>query len=125
MKILLIDDSNLSRKVLRRALGESHHYVEAEDGMAGLEKYFLDRPDLVILDLTMPGINGLEVLARLKEIDPDVKVIIGTADIQDETRRLAEEYGALGFLNKPFSKENVCAEIQKHIDEFNGVEEAE
>lgn len=124
MKILLIDDSNLSRKILRRALGEEHHYIEAEDGMAGLESYYLDRPDLVILDLTMPGINGLEVLARLKEFDPETKVVIATADIQDETRRIAGELGALGFLNKPFSNESVRSEIQKYLNKnFDEIEE--
>jgi two-component system, chemotaxis family, chemotaxis protein CheY len=123
MKILLIDDSNLSRKILRRSLGESHTYIEAEDGMAGLESYFLDRPDLVILDLTMPGMNGLDVLARLKEFDPESKVIIATADIQDETRRIADELGALGFLNKPFSDENIRTVIKNHIDSVYGSKE--
>jgi two-component system, chemotaxis family, chemotaxis protein CheY len=125
MKILLIDDSNLSRKLLRRALGDAYEFIEAVDGMSGLEKYYLERPDMVILDLTMPGINGLDVLARLREFDPDSKVIIGTADIQEETRRLAEELGALGFLNKPFSTENVRAEIKKYIDEHQKTEEEE
>jgi two-component system, chemotaxis family, chemotaxis protein CheY len=125
MKILLVDDSRLSRKMLRRALGEGYHYIEAEDGMSGLEQYFLERPDFVILDLTMPGVNGLDVLARLREFDPDSKVIIGTADIQEETRRLAEELGALGFLNKPFSDENVRSVIQKHIDDHLKNSEAE
>jgi two-component system, chemotaxis family, chemotaxis protein CheY len=123
MKILLIDDSNLSRKILRRSLGERHTYIEATDGMSGLESYFLDRPDLVVLDLTMPGLNGLEVLARLKEFDPESKVIIATADIQDETRRLANELGALGFLNKPFSDENIRSVIQRHIDSADGTKE--
>jgi two-component system, chemotaxis family, chemotaxis protein CheY len=124
MKILLIDDSNLSRKLLRRALGENYNYIEAEDGMSGIEKYYLEKPDLVILDLTMPGINGLDVLARLKEFDPKSKVIIGSADIQEETRRLAEEMGALAFLNKPFSEENVRSIIKKHVnDHSNTIEE--
>jgi two-component system, chemotaxis family, chemotaxis protein CheY len=112
MKILIIDDSTLSRNMLKRALGEDHEYLEAADGMSGIEKYYLERPALVVLDLTMPGINGLEVLKKLREIDPEVKILIGTADVQTESRRLAIEYGASGFVSKPFTAETVQAELK-------------
>lgn len=106
-KILLIDDSALSRSIVKRALGNKFRYLEASDGMSGLETYFLEKPDLVILDLTMPGINGMEVLSRLREMDPQARIVIGTADIQDFSRHQAEDLGAIGFIVKPFTTENI------------------
>jgi two-component system, chemotaxis family, chemotaxis protein CheY len=118
MKILLIDDSGLSRNMFKRALGEEEHtYVEAVDGISGLEKYYIEKPDLVILDLTMPGINGMDVLTKLREMDPNARVVIGTADIQDESRRMAEEMGALAFITKPFTSESIRAEISRVLKE--------
>lgn len=120
MKILLIDDSALSRSIVKRALGNEYSYIEAVDGMSGLELYFLEKPDLVFLDLTMPGLNGIEVLARLRELDPSVRVVIGTADIQDLSRHQAEELGALEFIVKPFNPESVKAVVQKILQANGG-----
>jgi two-component system chemotaxis response regulator CheY len=113
MKILLIDDSSLSRNMLKRSLGDEHSFVEAQDAMQGLEKYFIDKPDLVILDLTMPGMNGLELLSQIIQMDPVARVIIGTADIQEFSRKQAEELGALGFITKPFTEETVKHEVER------------
>lgn len=113
MKILLIDDSNMSRNMLKRSLGDEHSFVEAQDAMQGLERYFIEKPDLVILDLTMPGMNGLELLSQLLEMDPQARVIIGTADIQEFSRKQAESLGAVGFINKPFTEEIVKTEVER------------
>lgn len=112
MKILLIDDSMLSRNMLKRALGDEYEFLEAPDGMSGLEMYFLERPDLVILDLTMPGLSGMDVLAKLREMDPQARVVVGTADIQDFSRDQAKELGAVDFIFKPFRPESVREVIQ-------------
>lgn len=115
-KILLIDDSGLSRTLFKRALGdEGYAFLEAVDGMSGLELYFLEKPDLVILDLTMPGINGLDVLARLREMDPQARVVIGTADVQDFSRLEAERLGAVDFILKPFNARNVQAVVSNAL----------
>ena len=101
-KILIVDDSALTRRILRRALESAgHSIVEAEDGLQGLERYLLEKPDLVILDMIMPGIEGLEVLARIRGVDPEARVIISTADVQTSTRAMAQEAGASAFINKP------------------------
>jgi len=108
MKILLIDDSNLARRILKRILEkENHEIIEAGSGMEGLEKFYLEKPDVVFLDLTMEGINGLEVLEKIKEIDPSAKVVIVSADIQKRTKELAIQKGALAFINKPVVEEEV------------------
>ena len=101
-KVLIVDDSNLARRTLRRMIEDMGHVVEeANDGAAALERYFLNRHDLVILDMVMHGMYGLEVLAKLRELDPAVRVIVATADIQHSTRDQAHAAGAVAVVNKP------------------------
>jgi chemotaxis protein CheC len=69
IKILLVDDSAMARRNVRQMLeGKGYDVVEAEDGMTALERYFLDKPDLVLLDLVMKGMRGLDVLDKLHEM---------------------------------------------------------
>ena len=112
-KVLVVDDSALSRRTLRRIL-ESADYevVEADDGMAALEMYFLEKPSLVLLDLVMKGMYGLDVLAKLRQMDPNTLVVVASADIQSSTRKMADEAGALGFIHKPFVPEQVIATVK-------------
>lgn len=103
--ILIVDDSGLARRTVRNLLQEMGHNVEeATDGAQALERYFLQRHDLVILDMVMTGMYGIEVLAKLRELDPGVRVIVATADIQTSTREQALAAGAAGFVNKPFDR---------------------
>ena len=117
-KILIVDDSALSRRTLRRIL-ESAEYevVEADDGMAALELYFLEKPALVLLDLVMKGMYGLDVLVKLREMDPKALVVVASADIQSSTRKMVDEAGALGFINKPFVTESVLAAVEAALAE--------
>jgi two-component system chemotaxis response regulator CheY len=109
-KILIVDDSGFSRRTLRKLLeAEQHLVVEAEDGMAALERYYLEAPDLVLLDMNMRGLHGLDVLRKLREIDPHARVVAATADVQSSTRTMAAEAGASGFLPKPFVADDVRA----------------
>ncbi len=107
-KILIVDDSSLSRRTLKRLLEEAgHEVVEAADGLAGLESYFIHRPDLVILDLIMSGMSGTDMLLQLKQMDPNAKVVVVSADIQESTRRIVMEAGARGFLSKPVDAQEI------------------
>jgi len=111
-KIMVVDDSALSRRTLRRILEPAgYSVVEAEEGMAALELYFIEKPDLVLLDLVMKGMYGLDVLAKLREMDAGARVIIASADIQSSTRAMVEEAGARDFINKPFAAENVLGAV--------------
>ena len=111
-KVLIVDDSVLSRRTLRQILEPAGYDVtEAEDGLNALERYFLDKPDVVLLDLVMKGMYGLDVLAKLRELDADVKVVVVSADIQTSSRELVEQAGGKAFVNKPFDK----AEILKAL----------
>ena len=112
-KILIVDDSALSRRTLRRILETAGYEVlEAGDGMTALEVYFLEKPSLVLLDLVMKGMYGLDVLAKLHEMDPKALVVVASADIQSSTRKMVDEGGALGFINKPFVPEQVIAAVK-------------
>lgn len=120
-KILIIDDSALSRRLLRRIVESAgHQVIEAADGVAGLESYFLERPDLVLLDLTMPGMYGLDVLKKLRELDPTARVLVASADIQSFTQELALQTGAMGFITKPFVAGPVLAAITSALASASG-----
>jgi two-component system, chemotaxis family, chemotaxis protein CheY len=104
-KILLVDDSALARRSMRTILEPAgYDVVEATDGMSALERYFLEKPDVVLLDLVMHGMSGLDVLAKLHELDRDVRVVVVSADIQDSSKELAESGGACGFVTKPVER---------------------
>lgn len=115
-KILIVDDSALSRRTLRRILESAgYEVVEANDGMAALELYFLEKPSLVLLDLVMKGMYGLDVLVKLREMDPKALVVVASADIQSSTRQMVDEAGAQAFINKPFGPEQVIATVEEAL----------
>ena len=112
VKILIVDDSSLARRSLRQHLETMGHAVEeAPDGAQALERFYLDPPELVFLDMVMTGMYGLDVLARLREMNPAVKVIVVTADIQQSTADEARAGGAKGILNKPVDPEKLRSTI--------------
>ena len=113
--ILIVDDSGFARRSMRQILEPAGHtVVDASNGPDALEQYFLKKPDLVLLDMVMEGMNGLEVLVKLKELDPAVRVVLATADIQSTTRHEAQAAGASGFITKPFNPDEVL-NIVSHV----------
>jgi two-component system, chemotaxis family, chemotaxis protein CheY len=117
-KILIVDDSALSRRTLRRILEPAgYEVVEADDGLTALEVYFLEKPGLVLLDLVMKGMYGLDVLGKLREMDPKALVVVASADIQSSTRKMAEDAGAQSFIYKPFVSEQVIAAVEAALAE--------
>jgi two-component system chemotaxis response regulator CheY len=111
-KILVVDDSGMARRNVRQMLeSEGYLVVEAEDGMTALERYFLEKPDLVLLDLVMKGMMGLDVLAKLREMDPNLRAIVVSADIQDSSRELAVAGGARSFLTKPVERASLLTAV--------------
>jgi two-component system, chemotaxis family, chemotaxis protein CheY len=111
-KVLLVDDSGMARRSVRQILESAgYEVVEAEDGLVALERYFLEKPDIVLLDLVMKGMMGLDVLHKLREMDPNVRAIVVSADIQDSSRALAAAGGACNFLNKPVDRGLLLAAI--------------
>jgi len=111
-KILVVDDSALARRSLRQILETAGcEVIEAEDGLSALERYYLERPDVVLLDLVMRGMYGLDVLHKLRELDADARVVVVTADIQSSSHALAEAAGAKAFINKPFDRTEILGAL--------------
>ncbi len=109
MNVLIVDDSSLARRSARSVVEELGHSVEeATDGNQAIERYFLHKPDLVILDMVMTGMYGLDVLTKLREINPEVRVIVITADIQASTVDQVRAAGAAAFLNKPINRQRLA-----------------
>lgn len=113
-KILIVDDSGLARRMTRQYLEELGHSVEeAIDGPQALERYVLNRHNVVVLDMVMHGMYGLEVLTKLRELNPDLPVIVVTADIQKSTRDQVKEAGAAAIINKPLQRDELAAVLGK------------
>ena len=107
-KVLVVDDSGLARRTIRQLLEEMGYAVEeASDGAQAIERYFLNRHDLVVLDMVMEGMYGLEVLMKFKQLNPDIKVIVVTADVQDSTKAEVRAAGAAALINKPIIREEL------------------
>lgn len=116
-RILIVDDSSLSRRMLRNILEPGGHtIVDVADGMQALEEYALHRPDIVFLDVTMRGMNGLEVLTKLREINPQAVVVMATADIQSSTGELALEAGATHVFHKPFDGQKILSVVSELVE---------
>jgi two-component system chemotaxis response regulator CheY len=108
----------MSRRIVRGILeSEGHVVTEAADGMAALESYSVQKPDLVLLDMVMSGMYGIQVLQKLREIDAQARVIVTTADIQTSTRELASQAGSRGFVTKPIKKEELMVLVNSVLQE--------
>jgi two-component system chemotaxis response regulator CheY len=116
--VMIVDDSSFTRRTHRRIIESAGHTVhEATSGMAAIESYFVHRPDLVLLDLTMEDMGGLEVLEKLREIDAGARVVVISADIQRSTAELVAQSGALRFLGKPVSTEGLLDAVRTVLTE--------
>jgi two-component system chemotaxis response regulator CheY len=116
-KVLLVDDSGLARRSMRAMLeSDGFEVVEAEDGIAALERYFLEKPDAVLLDLVMKGMYGLDVLTKLRELDATARVIVVSADVQSSSHQLVEAAGANGFINKPVNRERLLSVVRTVLE---------
>jgi len=116
-KILLVDDSALARRSMREILEPAgYDVVDATEGMAALEQYFLEKPDLVLLDLVMRDMNGFEVLARLREMDPAARVVVISADVQSSSHEMAAAAGARAFVTKPVNRASVLKTVAEALE---------
>jgi len=116
-RVLIVDDSALARRNLRQILESANCEVdEAEDGLSALERYFLERPDVVLLDLVMRGMYGLDVLEKLRQLDPLAKVVVVSADVQTSSQQLVDQAGAKAFITKPFDREEIIGTLKAVLE---------
>ena len=113
-RVLAIDDSPVILSLIKDVLSINNYQIEtADNGREGIEKYRKFRPDVVTLDLAMPGMDGRETLMALKEIDEDANVLMLTA--ADNSLVITEclEKGAAGVVLKPFKPNDLLTAIGK------------
>ena len=123
-KYLLVDDEKefvltLSERLETRNLGSAVAY-NGEEALSIMET---DAPDVMVLDLKMPGIDGLEVLRRVKREKPATEVIILTGHGSDQEERLAMELGAFAYLNKPVNIDVLAETMKQAYDKVKAREE--
>ncbi len=104
MKIMVVDDNLLTRNMIKDLLSEMGHQVvgEAENGDEAVKAFTELKPELVMLDMIMPGKTGLETLQEIRALDPGAKVVMVTAVQQEALSRQLLETGAIAILHKPF-----------------------
>ena len=115
--ILIVDDSRTSRKILKGILeGEGYEVVgEATNGQEGYDRYVELKPDVVTMDITMPVLDGIEALKKIKSEYPGAKVVMVTAAGQKTKMVEAVQNGASEFVSKPFEPEQLKKIIDKVI----------
>jgi two-component system chemotaxis response regulator CheY len=114
--ILIADDAAFMRMRCGRMLAENGYtVVEAENGRDAVEKYQAHKPDAVLMDITMPELDGLGALKEIKALDPGAKVAMVTAIGQQQVVLEAVQAGAKDFVVKPFQPERVLAAVQKML----------
>lgn len=118
-KILIVDDSRTSRKILKGILEAGGYEVvgEATNGQEGYDNYVSLKPDIVTMDITMPVLDGIEALKKIKAEYPDAKVVMVTAAGQRTKMVEAVQNGADEFVSKPFEPEQLQKIISKVLGE--------
>ncbi|RXK06605.1 response regulator [Halarcobacter bivalviorum] len=117
MKYLVVDDSKMARKMtiksLQSLINEDDEIIQAENGQEAVELYKEHQPNLCLMDLTMPIMDGFEATLNIRLFDNDAKIIIISADIQETSMEKSKQNGAIGFIKKPVNNANLEAMLKK------------
>ena len=114
-RVMIADDSDAIRLLLKKIVFLAEHELvgEAEDGTEAVEKFNAVKPDLLLLDLSMPEKDGLMVLKEIKETNPDAKIIVLSGDGNKEMINKCLEAGAVSFIPKPFDFDQVIKTLEE------------
>lgn len=117
-KILVVDDAAFMRMMVKDALSKGGYtdVHEAEDGMRAVEEYEKLKPDLVIMDITMPNLDGLQALKKIKEGHPEATVVMCSAMGQESMVIEAIKSGAKDFIVKPFKPDRILKTVSSIVD---------
>ena len=115
--ILIVDDAAFMRMMIKDILTKNGYNVvgEAENGAKAIEKYNETKPDLVLMDITMPEMDGIQVLKKIKESDPKAMVIMCSAMGQQAMVIESIQSGAKDFIVKPFQADRVLEAVKKVV----------
>jgi CheY-like chemotaxis protein len=112
--ILIVDDAAFARRMLRKILSSNgYEILEASNGREGLEMVRTHTPDCILTDILMPDVDGFGFIKMLQAENFQIPTIIISADIQDASRNLGTELGAVGFLNKPVKENEVLTAVKE------------
>lgn len=116
--LMIVDDSNIIRNRIERSFDASQIQVvaTATNGLEALVKFKELRPDFITMDLTMPHMNGLECIRQIVALGTDVGILVVSALTDKKTPLQALQYGARGFVGKPFSEEELRAALERLIE---------
>ncbi len=115
-RIMVVDDSRMVFMQIRSLLSDCEEYEVAgycQSGEEALERYGEIAPDVVTMDIIMPGMDGLETAQALIEQDPEAKIIMVSSLAYDDTFEEAKALGAKAFLDKPFEKERLLETLEE------------
>jgi len=114
-KILYVEDSPDARRLVRRLLSDRYLVLEAEDGLTGIEVTWAEEPALILIDISIPYLDGYEVATKLKSLRPDVPIVALTADISDGARQRALTAGCDGYISKPIDPDQFPAQVEAFL----------
>ena len=116
VSVLVVDDSPIARKMLVRALPPDWdiEVSQATNGLEALVAYRAGKVDVMFLDLTMPDMDGYEVLQTLRNEDLNCLVIVVSADIQEKAQERVRNLGAIAFIRKPVTAEGLAEVLKKY-----------
>ena len=116
-RVLIIDDAAFMRMMIKDILNKNGYEVagEAENGLKALEKYKELTPDLVLMDITMPEMNGIDAVKNIKAIDPGAKIVMCSAMGQQAMVIESIQAGAKDFIVKPFQADRVLEAVRKVV----------
>lgn len=116
-KIMICDDAAFMRMMIKDILTKNGYEIaaEAENGAVAVEQYPDAKPDLVLMDITMPDMDGIQALKKIKEIDPNANIIMCSAMGQQAMVIEAIQSGAKDFIVKPFQAERVLEAVKKVV----------
>lgn len=117
-KIMIVEDSNLMIAVIRKFILSENpdvEIIEAKDGDEAIKKYSEDAPDLVFMDIKMPGTDGMVALEKIREKDQNAKIIMCTSLKEAAQEERAKNAGAIGYIMKPFSRQDIVDAVKNNL----------
>lgn len=118
-KLMIVDDSNIIRNRIERSLKDLSIEVvaSASNGETAIELFRQHRPELITMDLTMPKVDGLECIRQIRALSSEVSILVVSALSDRKTGLKALQYGARGFICKPFTEEQLVLALGKLIQQ--------
>lgn len=120
LKVLLVEDEENITRLLKDAIGENFHsFIIAKDGLEGIALFKKRRPDIVITDIEMPNLSGLEMAKELKQLDPNITIIMISAFGEKEKFLTAIDVGISKYFMKPFEPDDILEYIEQIVPKIS------